>query len=121
MKLRFAQWVGKYRLVPSSELCSFIERAFVEPAPIEQRDRVRANARREAEGAEIELCSDGTFISRSGSQEFFRVALEPGQAEFEELSFEKAPGQKVRLRLMDGDTVLAEQPGRPLARFRRIE
>lgn len=120
MGVSFAEFVGCYRLVVSEDLLAFIERTWVEPAPLAERDRVRREAQQEAQGAEIEIRADGTFISRSGEQELYRVTLSTGLDEQAQLCFEKTPGQRVCLRLLDGDRVLAMQSGKPDNEFRRI-
>lgn len=119
MKFKFAQLVGRYKLVVSNELLAFIEHAWVENAPLADRERVRREAQQEAHGAEIEIQADGTFISRSGEQEFYRVALSAYLGEHEQLCFEKAPGQRVCLSLLDANRVLAQQAGKPDSEFLR--
>ena len=128
MTFRFGEIVGRYRLVVSPELLEFIERAFVEPAALEQRDAIRAEALHEAAGSELEVTSDGHVISRSHEQQFYRIALAApaglcaprGDLEYEELCFEKGPSAPVSLRLVDKDTVRATQPGKPVTEFRRL-
>jgi hypothetical protein len=120
MRFRFTDIVGTYRLQVSDELREFVERAFVDRAPPEARDVVRAEALHEAGGGEIEIHEDGTFVSRSHGQEFYRVTLAPDLDEHDDVTFAKPSGEPVRLRLVDPDTVEADQPGRPLARFGRI-
>lgn len=121
MTFRFGEIVGRYRLLVSPELLEFIERAFVEPAALEQRDAIRAEALHEAAGSELEVTPDGHVISRSHEQQFYRIAL-PGlrDVEYEELCFEKGPSAPVSLRLVDKDTVRATQPGKPVVDFRRL-
>ncbi len=120
MRFGFEELVGRYQLVVSPELLAFIERAFVDAAPVHERDSVRGEALHEAEGAMLEICADGTFISSSHGQELYRAQLEPNRGELEELSFEKAPGLAVTLRLEDTDTLVAHQPHKPPAEFRRV-
>jgi hypothetical protein len=119
MPFHFAQLAGRYRLVVSDEVLAFVERAFVEPAPEPERARIRAEALAEAAAAELLIEPDGTVISRAGSIEFYRIRLGFMVEEVAELQFEKAPGQSVTLRLLDPDTLLAIQPGKPDARFVR--
>ena len=121
MTFRFAEVVGTYRLVITSELLVFIERTFVEPLPVAEREGARGEALAEANAAEIELTADGVFISRSGGQEFFRVRLELNLPDYDQLDFEKAPGERVSVRPLNKDTLLAIQPGRPPAEFRRVQ
>ena len=120
MAFRFAEIVGIYRLVVTSELRMFIEQTFVEPLPVAERDASRAEALSELSAAEIEFTSDGFFISRSGAQVFFRVRLNLDLADHEQLNFEKSPGERVTVRRLNHDTLLALQPGRPPAEFRRL-
>ena len=120
MAFRFAEIVGIYRLVVTSELRMFIEQTFVEPLPVVERDASRAEALSEASAAEIEFTSDGFFISRSGAQVFFRVRLNLDLADHDQLNFEKSPGERVTVRRLNHDTLLALQPGRPPAEFRRL-
>jgi len=119
MPFRFAQLVGNYRLVVSPELVAFVERAFVEPAPAGEQAAIRAQALAEAAAAELIIQADGTLISRAGAAEFHRIRVAPGSEQLEQLVFEKAPGQGVVLRLLDADTVVAVQAGKPDAIFRR--
>jgi len=121
MTFRFAEIVGTYRLVVTSELRIFIERTFVDPLPAAERDASRAEALAEAGAAEIELSPDGFFISRSGAQVFFRVQLNLDLTDHEQLNFEKSPGQSVTIRRLSDDTLLALQPGRPPAEFRKLQ
>jgi len=121
MTFRFVQLVGRYRLVVTSELLLFIERTFIEPLPVAEREAARSEAIAEANAAELELTAEGVFISRSGGQEFFRVNLGLDLADHEQLDFEKAPGQRVTLRPLNQDTLLATQPGRPATEFRRVQ
>jgi len=120
MTFRFAQIVGSYRLVVTSQLRVFIEQTFVEHLPIAERDMARTEALAEASASEIEFTPDGVFISRCGAQVFFRVRLNLALADYEQLEFEKSPGERVSVRRLDDDTLLALQPGRPPAEFRRL-
>jgi len=121
MTFRFAEIVGAYRLVVTSELRLFIEQTFVDPLPVAERDTGRAEAFAEASAAEIEFTPDGFFISRSGAQVFFRVRLNLDLTDHDQLDFEKSPGQRVTVRRLNDDTLLALQPGRPPAEFRRLQ
>jgi hypothetical protein len=120
MHFRFAQLVGRYRLVVSAELLAFVERTFVEPAPEAERAAIRAEALAEAAAAEVVIEPDGTVISRAGIAEFYRISLGIFTDSREELQFEKTPGQAVSLRLLDPDTLLAVQPGKPNAVLARV-
>ena len=121
MTFRFAEIVGTYRLVVTSELRMFIEQTFVDPLPAAERDASRVEALAEASAAEIEFTPDGFFVSRSGAQVFFRVRLGLDLTDHDELNFEKSPGERVTIRRLDDDTLLALQPGRPPAEFRRLQ
>jgi hypothetical protein len=112
----FRRFVGRWRLVVSDALLAFIERAFVDPAPEPERAQVRAEALAEAAAAELEIQPDGTIISRAGPHEFYRLQL-PTTDRATELTFEKAPGQLVTLKLLDDGSLLAIQPGKPDASF----
>ncbi|HWP07192.1 MAG TPA: hypothetical protein VNN72_15680 [Polyangiaceae bacterium] len=114
-----ADFAGSYRPVVTPELLAFVERAFVEPAPAEQRDEVRSAALAELSDAELVLEADGTLISRSQGVDFVRVQLSPARLGAQESSFEKAPGVIVTLRRIDADTLVADQPGKPAITFRR--
>jgi hypothetical protein len=122
MTFRFAEVVGTYRLVVTSELLQFIERAFVEPLPVAEREGARGEALAEANAAEIEFTADGVFISRAGGQEFFRVRLDLNLnlTDYDQLDFEKTRGQRVTVRPLNKDTLLVVQPGKPPAEFRRL-
>lgn len=122
MPFRFGDLVGRYRLVVSPELLGFVERAFVESAPVEQRDAVRAEALAEATAAEFELTPDGFAISRAGAQEFYRVELPMNDDLHEELRFRKPDGGEVILTLGAPGELVAHQPGtgKPPAAFRRV-
>src|SRR5665213_3350108 len=104
MTFRFAEVVGTYRLVITSELLMFIERTFVEPSPVAEREGARSEALAEANAAEIEFTADGVFVSRSGGREFFRVHLDLTSADHDSLDFEKAPGERVSIRPLNKDT-----------------
>jgi hypothetical protein len=119
MVFRFAQLVGSYRLVVSADLLAFIERAFVEPAPASEQAAIRAEALAEAGAAQLVVQADGTLISRAGAAEFYRVQLSAADGEVEQLAFEKAPDQGVVLRMIEADTLVAAQKGKPDAVFRR--
>jgi hypothetical protein len=119
MPFRFPQLVGRYRLVVSDELLAFVERTFVEPAPPSERAAIRAEARAEAAAAELVIEPDGTVISRAGTAEFYRIRLDVQTGDLDELGFDKAPGQSVTLRLLEPDTLLAVQPGKPNVVFAR--
>ena len=119
MTFHFADLVGRYRLLVSPELLSFVERAFVEPAPEAERAAIRAEALAEAAAAELELQANGTLISRAGPVEFYRIQLAVAEGLLEQLVFEKAPGQGVVLRMLNADTVVAVQAGKPDAVFLR--
>jgi hypothetical protein len=120
VKFRFLDLVGRYRLEVTDELLAFMERLFVDAAPASERGRVRNDALLEATGAELEAYPDGTLVSRSGVQEFFRVKMDPNGAELDELSFEKSAGVPVRLEMRDADTVIAHQAGKLTVVFRRV-
>jgi hypothetical protein len=119
MPFRFAQLVGRYRLLVSDELLAFVERTFVDPAPPPERAAIRAEARAEAAAAELVIEPDGTVISRAGAAEFYRIRLDVQEGDINEVGFDKAPGQSVVLRLLDPDTLLAVQPGKPNVVFAR--
>lgn len=119
MKFRFADLVGRYRLIVSAEILDFIERAFVSVAPLPEQEQVRQAALSDASSAEIEFLPDGAFISRESGQVLLTRLLEIDDSEREHWEFEKAPGQRVRVeRLADGSLSI-RQPERPLAQFRR--
>src|SRR5688572_2782708 len=120
VKFRFSDLVGRYRLEVTEELLEFIERVFVDPAPPTEREAVRAEARDEAAGAELEALPDGTVVSRSRGQEFYRVKAEAGAGELEQLDFEKSAGVSVRLEMRDLETVIAHQAGKLTVVFRRV-
>ena len=120
MQFRFAQLVGLYRLVVSEELLAFVERTFVAPAAEAERAAIRAEALEEAAAAELVIEPDGTIISRAGAAEFYRIRLDAGEGDVAAVRFDKAPGQSVTLRLLDPDTLLAVQPGKPNAVFTRV-
>jgi len=120
MKFRFSELVGRYRLDVTEEFGAFIERVFVEPAPLEEQAKVRAEALEEARSSEIEAFADGSLVSRSRGQEFFRVNVGDGDALRDDLTFEKAPGVSVRFELRDRNTLIAHQPGKLTAVFRRV-
>lgn len=119
MAFSFAQLVGRYGLVVSDELFAFIERSFVEAAPAGERDGVRRAALAEAQGATLEVCTDGTVISASSGRELYRARLAVGQSRYGLLELEKPGGVRVALRLLDSDTLEASQPGRPVLIFKR--
>jgi hypothetical protein len=110
---------GRFALEVSAELREHIERRFVATAPTDARERVRSEALSEAENAEVELTSDGWFVSRALGVELFRTAL-PSAAADGSITFLKAAAEPVTLRFLDDDTLLALQPGRPNAIFRRL-
>jgi hypothetical protein len=116
----FRAFAGRYRLVVTDTLLAFIERRFVDPAPEPERARIRAEARAEAEAAELEIHPDGTLVSRAGAQEFYRAQL-PVADQVIELTFEKAPGQRVTLQRLEDGSLLAIQPDRPSATFVRLD
>lgn len=119
MKFHFRDLVGRYKLELTDELRAFIERVFVDLAPAADRAAVREEALHEAQGSELEAYADGTLVSRSHGQEFFRVKVDPNGAELDELGFEKSGGAAVRLEMRDADTVVAHQAGKFTAVFRR--
>jgi hypothetical protein len=112
-------FAGIYRPIVTPELLAFVERAFVEPAPPEQRDVVRRAALAELSDAELVLEANGTLVSRSQGVDFVRVSLSPAALAQPQASFEKAPGVTVTLRRIAHDTLVAEQPGKPPITFRR--
>ena len=122
MGFRFADWVGCFRLEVSEELLAFVERTFVAAAPVSERARVRVEALAEASAADLEIGADGVVVSRAGSEEFYRVRLGLPEARelVAELSFEKAPGVVVQLRLLDTERLVAVQPGKPDMTFVRV-
>jgi hypothetical protein len=119
VKFRYVDLVGRYRLQMTDDLRAFIERVFVDPAPASERAAVRKEALDEAAGSELEAYADGTLVSRSRGQEFFRVKVDPTGAGLEELGFEKTAGVPVRLEMRDADTVIAHQAGKLTVVFRR--
>jgi hypothetical protein len=120
VKFRFSDLVGRYRLEVTGELRAFIERVLVDVAPASERGAVRNEALLEATGSELQAYPDGTLVSRSGDQEFFRVMVDRSGAELDELSFEKSTGVAVRLEMRDADTVIAHQAGKLTVVFRRV-
>jgi hypothetical protein len=120
MAFRFAQLVGSYSLVVSAELLAFIERAFVAPAPAAEQAAIRGEALAEAAAAQLIIEANGTISSRAGAAEFYRIQVVAGEGQLEQLAFEKAPGHGVVLRMLDADTLVAAQAGKPDAFFRRL-
>lgn len=118
---RFADIVGLYRLVVSEALLDFIERAFVEPAPPNEREQIRRTALAEARQSELRIDLDGTIASRAGDQEFYRVKVAVGPRDLDALRFEKAPNQPVTLVLASPHRIVAHQPNKPAAEFVRID
>jgi hypothetical protein len=119
MKFGFPDLVGRYRLEVTDELRGFIERVFVGSAPPTEREAVRAEALGEAAGSELEAYADGTLVSRSRGQEFYRVKVDPSAIDLAELAFEKSAGVSVKLEMRDHDTVGAHQAGKRTVVFRR--
>lgn len=120
MSFRFADLVGRYRLVVTDALLEFIERAFVEAAPVVDRERVRREALDEAASSELLIAADGTIVSRAGVVEFYRIRVEASDAELEAFDFEKARGAPVTLVLAGSDRLFARQPNKPTAEFHRV-
>lgn len=118
MTFEFRRFAGRYRLVVTDTLRAFIERAFIDPAPECEREKLRAEALAEAEAAELEIRCDGTIISRAGAHEFYRVQV-AAAGPVSELAFEKAPGLPVTLTLCEDGSLLAIQPGKPSVTFVR--
>ena len=118
---RWDDLAGTYRLVVSSELLAYIERAFVRDNAPSERDAIRADALREAHGAEIEIAADGTFVSRSNGKELYRAQLTRDPGELAAAGFVKPSGDGVALELLDRDTLRALQPGKPPTEFRRLK
>ena len=116
---RFADLVGRYRLVVSDELVEFVESAFVEPAAPNERERIRREAFDEAREAELSIDADGTIVSRAGAVEFYRVNVAFDDGELEAFHFEKPPSSPVTLVLVDAERLVAYQPNKPPAEFRR--
>ncbi len=116
---RFAELVGRYRLVVTDALLDFIERVFVDAAPPGERERVRMEALEEARHSELRIDPDGTITSRAGDQEFYRVKVAVA-GELDALHFEKAPGMPVTLVLAEPHRLVAHQPNKPPAEFRRV-
>jgi len=126
---RFADLVGRYRLVVTDALLEFVERAFVEPSSESDRERIRREAIEEAERAELLIDEDGTIVSRAGDDEFYRVKVPVDDRERDALHFEKpamapnapnAGDQPVTLVLVDANRLVAHQPNKPVAEFQRI-
>jgi len=70
---------------------------------------------------EIESTLDEGFISRSGARVLFRLHLDSELADHDELNFEKSSGEPVTGRRLNDDRLLALQPGKPPAGFRRVQ
>lgn len=69
----------------------------------------------EADSAVIELFADGTVASSALGRQFYRVGVE---LLGERLRFRKPDGALVELKL-SADGLEAQEPGKPLLRFRR--
>ena len=117
MTVRFADFVGRYRLVVSAALLEFVERMFVEPS---ERQRARKEALDEAHHSELLIDLNGTITSRAGDREFYRVKVAAGNAEIDALRFEKAPSMPVTLVLAPPDRLIAHQPNKPPAEFQLV-
>ena len=120
MTFRFVELVGRYRLVVSDALLEFVERTFVEPAPQTERERVRAEALAEARSAELVVEADGTIVSRAAAGEFYRVKVPFDERALGAVHFEKAPSSPVTLVLETPERLVAHQPNKPPAEFRRV-
>jgi hypothetical protein len=113
--------VGRYRLNVMDALHAYIERAFLEPAKESERARVRQEAVAEAESAELVIDAAGTLISLASGVELYRAALAIPDGPLEKIIFEKAASQTVVLEMLDQNTLLATQTGKPSTTFRRVD
>jgi hypothetical protein len=121
MLFHYRDLVGSWKLCVTVEMRQFIDREVTSKVDDPQRVReALAEAHAEAEGAEFELLADGTFISRSSGVELLRVSVPVVLEAIDELSFEKAPGATVSMRLVTSDRVEVRQPGKPVMAFERI-
>jgi len=111
---------GRYRLEITDELVAFVERTFVTPLPLAERDAARAETSSELASSELELSLDGTLISRANGADALRVRLPAPSLAEQTLTFEKAPGVEVRLECISPDVIVAVHPGKPPLSFRRV-
>lgn len=111
--------VGRFRPEATPELLDFVEKAFVEPAPLEERDEVRRAALAELAGAELVIDADGTITSQSEGVVFLQTRVPVEALAASEFSFEKAPGVRVTLVRIEEHAFLAHQPGKPPILFRK--
>ncbi len=121
-QFRYAELVGRWRLRVTEEFREFVGRSVREHAPAHLAEAARREALHEAEGAEFELCADGRFVSRSHGVELLsaKVEVEREREPMRVLAFEKAPGQRVEMRLVDANEVRVLQAGKPEMAFERV-
>jgi hypothetical protein len=111
------RWVGTYRFQWDAELERFWrERVEAQTPDAAAREAALAEVRAEADGAEIEITGDPLIASRSRGVEFYRTSL---AFEGDTARFVKPNGANVRLHL-NGDGIVADEPGKPRMRFTRI-
>jgi hypothetical protein len=119
-QFRYAELVGRWRLRVTEEFREFVARSVRERAPAYLAEAALREALHEAEGAEFELCADGRFVSRSHGVELLSAEVDVGREPMLVLAFEKAPGQRVEMRLVDANEVRVLQTGKPEMAFERV-
>jgi hypothetical protein len=119
-RFRYEELVGRWRLRVTVEFREFVERSVRAQAPEHLVAAALREALHEAEGAELELCPDGRFVSRSHGAELLSANVHVRQEPMLVLAFEKAPGQRVEMRLVTANEVRVLQSGKPEMRFDRV-
>lgn len=119
-EFRYVELVGRWGLRVTEEFREFVVRSIREHAPAHLVERALREALHEAEGAELELCADGRFVSRSHGEELLSANIDFSPAPMCALAFEKAPGQRVEMRLVAADEVRVLQTGKPEMVFERV-
>ena len=113
-----ADFVGIWKFEYDAAMRAHWEQHFREGLANEDEVTSALNAvDEEARGAQIEITAQGEIASSSGGTEFYRAKLDADGASF---TFVKPNGARVVLTLLQSDEIRAQEPGKPILRFRRI-
>jgi hypothetical protein len=119
-EFHYVELIGRWRLQVTTEFRQFVERSIREQAPAHLVEAALSEALHEAEGAEFELDADGRFVSRSHGVELLAASVEVPPGPLRVMAFEKAPGQRVEMRLGTPHELRVLQTGKPEMAFRRV-
>lgn len=117
---RFTDLVGRWSLRITSTLVAAVVRELSLRVPPSDLAATLDAVLDDALNAKFEVRPNGHFVTESGSVDLFSKGHVPMPSQISELAFEMAPGEHVRLRMVNRNVVLVLHTEKPEMLFDRV-